>query len=131
VAGRIVGARRRGEAAEVELAMRRGGSQAVTVTRIVNCTGPDWRVRGTADPLLRSVLALGAAPDAMGLGLDVDGDGEVRGPSGALRRLYALGPLTRGAFFEITAVPEIRAQATRLAARIGADLRVAAAAGSL
>jgi uncharacterized NAD(P)/FAD-binding protein YdhS len=33
-------------------------------------------------------------------------------------KLFALGPLTRGTFFEIDAVPEIREQAARLAERL-------------
>lgn len=101
----------------------RGARRTVDVTRIVNCTGPDWRIDRTRDPLLQSVLRQGAAPDSMKLGLCVDVDGEVRRAGGdPLPRLYALGPLTRGAFFEITAVPEIRAKADTLARRIFTDL---------
>jgi uncharacterized NAD(P)/FAD-binding protein YdhS len=34
------------------------------------------------------------------------------------RRLYGLGPITKGALWEIVAVPEIRMQIARLAARL-------------
>jgi uncharacterized NAD(P)/FAD-binding protein YdhS len=115
--GRIVAAEPAGDGARVTL---ESGPQRRTleVTRIVNCTGPDWRITRTTDPLLRSLLDAGARPDAMGLGLDVDPMGEVQAQDGPLSGLYALGPLTRGTFFEVTAVPEIRAQADVLARRI-------------
>jgi uncharacterized NAD(P)/FAD-binding protein YdhS len=45
----------------------------------------------------------------------------------ASRNLYALGPLTRGTFWEITAVPEIRRQAASLAQRLMARHRVSTA----
>ena len=32
--------------------------------------------------------------------------------------LYALGPVTRGAFWEITAVPELRVQCAEIARRL-------------
>jgi uncharacterized NAD(P)/FAD-binding protein YdhS len=35
-------------------------------------------------------------------------------------RLYAVGPLTRGTFWEIVAVPDIRGQARRVADSIAA-----------
>ncbi len=37
------------------------------------------------------------------------------------RRLFALGALTQGQFFEITALAEIRAQAERVAATIAGE----------
>ena len=33
-------------------------------------------------------------------------------------RLFAIGPLTRGTFFEIEAIPDIRVQAAELAERL-------------
>lgn len=41
------------------------------------------------------------------------------------RSLYAVGPLTRGAFWEITAVPDIRGQAAAVAAELLAELGLA------
>ena len=60
-----------------------------------------------------------AIPDALGVGVEtrdcavIDGSGE---PSSWL---FALGPLTRPAWWEITAVPEINLQIDRLVAQLG------------
>lgn len=47
--------------------------------------------------------------EALGLGLDLDGEGRVIGADGAADpRLFVLGPPARAAFWETTAVPDIR-----------------------
>ena len=51
------------------------------------------------------------------MGLAVDG-GEPRGASG----VWALGPLTKGAFWEIVAVPDIRGQVAEVADDIAREL---------
>ena len=54
--------------------------------------------------------------DPLGLGLDITADGRVVSRLGsAALPIYAVGPLTRGAFWEITAVPDIRNQVAELA----------------
>ena len=40
------------------------------------------------------------------------------------RRLFALGPVTRGSFWEIVAVPDIRQQCARLANHLVTQYRV-------
>lgn len=120
--GRIVGCTplADGEGVRVELACA-GRRWSVEANRIVNCTGPDQDVSRSADPLIAGLIEQGAGLDAVRLGFQVDADGAVRRAGGpAWRGLYALGSLTRGSFFEITAVPEIRDQAERLAIRIAA-----------
>ena len=58
-------------------------------------------------------------------GLDVTRDSAVLDRRGiASPRLFALGPVTRGIFWEITSVPDIREQCWKLASRLG--LRLAA-----
>ena len=56
------------------------------------------------------MLASGRARlEAAGLGLDLDAGGRVIGADGAADpRLFVLGPPARGAFWETTAVPDIR-----------------------
>ena len=79
-----------------------------------------------ANPALRDLLVRGHAQlDPLEIGLDVTADGAIVDGSGrASPRLFALGPLARAAFWEITAIPEIRAQCARLADRLhGARLR--------
>jgi uncharacterized NAD(P)/FAD-binding protein YdhS len=103
---------------EVTLARRGGGEIRRRFETMINCTGPQGDIARVEDPLIRSLLASGRArPDRLGLGLEVDGRSRVAG-SGGGPDLYALGPLTRGAFWEIVAVPDIRRQAADLAESI-------------
>jgi uncharacterized NAD(P)/FAD-binding protein YdhS len=61
--------------------------------------------------------------DPLGLGLHVDETCTALNARGAATPgLHALGPLTQGRFFEITAFAEIREQAERLAALIQVDV---------
>ncbi|GAA4259145.1 FAD/NAD(P)-binding protein [Dactylosporangium darangshiense] len=80
---------------------------------IVNCTGPSG---AASSPLGRALLEDGLARrDATGIGLDVDGLGRLIDRDGEpVERLFAVGPVRRGAWWETTAVPEIRAQASAL-----------------
>lgn len=95
-------------------------SETMRVRRIVNCTGPLGDLNRTTDPLLVALRERGAIrPDAAHLGIDVNGVGQVIGADGrASERLYALGPMTRGAFWEIVAVPDIRRQTWDVARRL-------------
>ena len=95
--------------------------QVMYASRIINCTGPGGDPRHTQNPLLRQLVSRGmATPDALGFGLDVDGDDRVIGATGrADPRLYAVGPMTKGAHWEIVAVPDIRNQVAELATRLG------------
>ncbi|MFC0039896.1 FAD/NAD(P)-binding protein [Actinomadura rayongensis] len=99
------------------LAVRVSGRE-LRVGWLVNGTGP--AAAPGADPLLRSLVAAGyAAPGPLGLGLDADEGGRVRDAVGRPQpRLFTLGPTLRGLRYETTAVPEIRAQAADLAARL-------------
>jgi uncharacterized NAD(P)/FAD-binding protein YdhS len=104
----------------VTLARRGGGELRRRFDAVVNCTGPEGAIGRVEDPLIRSLLASARArPDRLGAGLDVDCGSRVVG-SGASPALYALGPLTKGAFWEIVAVPDIRGQAAAVARAIAA-----------
>jgi uncharacterized NAD(P)/FAD-binding protein YdhS len=83
---------------------------------VVDCSGPG-RLPESAGPLVRALLDAGLARvGPHGLGLDIDAAGHVIAADGAVQpRLWLVGPLRRGARWETTAVPEIRAQARRLA----------------
>ncbi|WP_242187340.1 FAD/NAD(P)-binding protein [Sphingomonas sp. CARO-RG-8B-R24-01] len=95
-------------------------SQPLNVQWIINCTGPQGDLRRTGEPVLRQLTTRGAIrPDAAQLGIDVDEQMRVIGRDGRPNdRLFALGPMTRGAFWEIVAVPDIRTQAWTLARRL-------------
>lgn len=102
----------------------RGSSRSIRMgaARVINCTGPASDVTRSDDPLVQSLLAQNLArPDALKLGLDVTPTGELLRPNGtATPQLYALGPLTRGLWWEITSVPDIRRQCASLATHIAA-----------
>lgn len=104
--------------AEIEIRVG-GGTRTFTSARIINCTGPGGRFDRTALPLIADLRAKGLAKaDPLGLGLDTQ-DGAVIGASGEVsERLYALGPLAKAAWWEITAVPEITLQINDLVQRL-------------
>lgn len=118
VAGRIVAADAADGGLEVEV--RRRGSERSERERfdyVFNCTGPLHAMELTRDPLLRRLLDSGVVqPDHLGIGLEVDEH------SRAGNRLWALGPLTKGRYWEIIAVPDIRGQAAEVANDISREL---------
>jgi uncharacterized NAD(P)/FAD-binding protein YdhS len=121
VAGRITGVRRIGESLEVTY--RKRGHDVPEPPRrfgyIFNCTGPLADISRTQDPLLRNLLDRGLAqPDELALGLSVDD----RGRTSPAERLWALGTLTKGRYWEIIAVPDIRTQAAEVAKDIATEL---------
>jgi uncharacterized NAD(P)/FAD-binding protein YdhS len=73
----------------------------------------------TRDALLRSLLDAGAVrPDHLDIGFEVDERCHAAGGE----RLWALGPLTKGRYWEIIAVPDIREQAAVVADDIAQEL---------
>jgi uncharacterized NAD(P)/FAD-binding protein YdhS len=115
LAGRVS---QEGEA--VAIAMRGGGEVRRRFAAAVNCTGPEGAIARVEDPLVRQLLASGQArPDPLGAGLDVDEGSHLVGADGVPSpRLFAVGPPTRGAFWEIVAVPDIRHQVRNVAGSI-------------
>ena len=129
VAGRIVRMDEQDGAVAVEIA-RRGrpstslgtNGSGVRNQRLFgvafNCTGPLGAMGRTKDPLLRLMIDDGlVAVDDLGMGLAVDD------ASRAGDRLWALGPLTKGKYWEIVAVPDIRHQVAEVADDIAEELR--------
>jgi uncharacterized NAD(P)/FAD-binding protein YdhS len=95
----------------------RTGERRITPRLVVNCTGPLGDIRRTSNPLLRSLLEHKmVCPDPLDLGLAADTEDRVG------ERLWALGPLTKGMYWEMTAVPDIRTQAERIAVHISKEL---------
>ena len=87
-------------------------AERLQVDWIVNCTGME-RAGIAHSPLLREMLEEGMiAADELGLGIAVDPHSQVLDSRGHPQSgLYAIGALTAGQFWEITAVPDIRVQA--------------------
>ncbi len=119
VGGRIVDVGSTGDAIEVTL-RRRGMEEPEPPQRfgyLFNCTGPLADITRTADPLLGKLLSDGVAePDELSIGLAVDER------SRAAPGLWALGTLTKGRYWEMIAVPDIREQAAAVADDIAMEL---------
>jgi uncharacterized NAD(P)/FAD-binding protein YdhS len=121
LAGRVQSMREAGDGVNVEI-LRRGRRETETrrFDTVVNCTGPLGAMARSVNPVVRQMLDDGLiAVDPLGIGVDVDeadraGDG-----------VWAMGPMTKGRYWEIIAVPDIRGQAERVAADIAAELRLA------
>jgi len=123
LAGRIVSAER--EPDEVLVTWRPRGkpdADQFRVRRIVSCSGPELDIARAGEPLLDALLAAGRVrPDSCRLGIDVDLESRVLSADGApSNTLSAIGPMTRGAFWESIAVSDIAAQAQAVARRLTA-----------
>ncbi|WP_332773629.1 FAD/NAD(P)-binding protein [Phenylobacterium sp.] len=96
------------------------------VGAVINCAGLLGDLDQASEPLLRQLLSRGLIrPDPSRLGADVDAGSRLIGSGGGPQAgLYAVGPLTRGAFWEITSVPDIRSQAADVAQAILRGLKL-------
>lgn len=97
-----------------------GQNRTLSVSYVINCTGPECNYHKLKDPLVVQLFARGfIVPDPLFLGLDVGTGGAILNLLGErVRNLYTLGSPQKGILFETTAVPEIRVQARDLASRI-------------
>lgn len=116
LSGRLKSFTARGDYLNIAYTVRnRREIRNIRVARVINCTGPrsDYATLGT--PLFAALCEQGLIhADALGLGLEtrdariVDARGQVSDS------LFAIGSLTRPAWWEVTAVPELSAQISRL-----------------
>lgn len=111
--GRVTGIRQAGDVLRADI-----DGDMHTADLIVNATGPSLRL--DASPLLADLRHRGMiVPDTLRLGIDVTDDCGVRDDrSRPVANLHAIGPLTRGRFFEVTAVPHVRQQGHMLASHL-------------
>ncbi len=88
---------------------------------VINCTGPLLDYSRIDAPLVTGLREAGyLVPDALRLGIVTDEHGALYNTQGqASAVLFTLGPSRRPAYFESTAVPELRSQATELAQELG------------
>jgi uncharacterized NAD(P)/FAD-binding protein YdhS len=122
-AGRLVYAEADGDRAAIRFRARgKEEIETLRVARIVNCTGPEANIARVGEPLLTALLESGRIrADVLKVGIEVDGDCRTIDAEGrASDTLYAIGPVTKGTFWESVAVPDIRDQAERVAALIAA-----------
>jgi uncharacterized NAD(P)/FAD-binding protein YdhS len=111
---------------------RRRGEQSIEtmqVAKIIDCTGFVTDPLRTTNPALLSLLRQGyLRADPLRIGIDVSDDCAIINHSGEpSERLFAVGPLTRAAFWEVIAIPDIRVQCAALAKRL--TTRMVAATG--
>jgi uncharacterized NAD(P)/FAD-binding protein YdhS len=108
--GALVRYRRRGESIE----------RTLQIAKIMECTGIVRNPSRTANPALRSLLDQGLAQvDPLEIGIEVTAQCALVDQFGVpSERLFAIGPLTRAAFWEVIAIPDIRAQCAALAAHL-------------
>ena len=117
-AGRLVSIGWKDGAFDVAARLRgKEGASCFAPDWIVNCTGPQADYAKSANPLISHAVQAGVLrPDALQLGLDVTDTGAIiNGAGQASPNIAALGPPTRGMFWEITAVPDIRRDCARMA----------------
>lgn len=120
IAGRIQSVEE--DQAGLTVAYRRRGRSRVEQGRfvyLINCTGPLGTISRTRDPMLKRMLDDGLArPDQLGIALEVNERSRISGAE----RAWAMGPLTKGRYWEIIAVPDIRGQAAAVADDIAMEL---------
>jgi uncharacterized NAD(P)/FAD-binding protein YdhS len=117
VGGRIAGLEPAPGGLRLRWRGRDGGAGELLAQRVVDCRGPGTDYARLACPLTRQLLADGLArPDPCRLGLETTAQGALVGRDGAASPvLFGVGPVTRGTFWEITSVPDIRGQAEEVA----------------
>jgi uncharacterized NAD(P)/FAD-binding protein YdhS len=114
-------------AAKVRVTWRARGTrepQTMLVDRVVNCTGPDYNIRRSRDPLINSLVSQGlAVSDPLSLGLRTGAYGALINAQGrAAPNLFYVGPMLRADHWEATAAQELRGHAERLAGYLSAPV---------
>ena len=126
VSGRVRSMEALPDGVRVHYAPRKAVGQDATldVQRVIMASGVE-HISRTKDPLMQRLLDRGMVRvDAQGLGLDVTDElCVVRADGTVAERIWALGPIVRGVFWECVAVPDIRIQAAHAAVSVVARLR--------
>lgn len=102
------------------VAYRKRGANRIDIIRaglVLNCTGPEMDIAGSQNRLLknlrdRELVIVGP----LRVGIESTADGNARGR--ADKAIFPIGSLLTGEHFESTAVPELRAQAKQVAAKV-------------
>lgn len=103
----------------------RKSKQKITLSALVliDCRGGNAKISQSANPVIKSLLAQNIAQaDALDLGLIVDDRLQLLPRDGTSQMpIYAIGPVTKGIYWEVTAIPDIRNEAKRLAQYLSQD----------
>ncbi len=106
------------ELLRVEIARAGQPAQWLAAPHVICCAGPLLDYSRIATPLVQQLRADGClTPDVLRLGIRTDANGALLGADGqpSAGGLFTLGASRRPAYFESTAVPELRRQAAALA----------------
>jgi uncharacterized NAD(P)/FAD-binding protein YdhS len=125
LAGELIALRPAAGGFEAEIRLRNSRAAArQSYAAVVNCTGLSGDLAADRSGLFADLVAGGlAARDPLGLGLDVDTSFRLRDAAGRpTPGLYAVGPLTRAAFWESVAIPDLRSQTSALARMVAQEL---------
>lgn len=127
----FLGAQSDGDGARLVQFRPKGVTHPVNVaaSRVIDCRGIRRDPELHATPMVADLLAMGLARiDPLRISLDVSLECRLIRRSGIpSHRLFAIGPASRAAFWEITAIPDIREQVAGLAT----DFATAALASSV
>jgi uncharacterized NAD(P)/FAD-binding protein YdhS len=121
VAGKVIETEAGESGVSLRVKLRGSDAQAVCRgARLIDCSGLNSDCTKVDQPLLRQLLESGLIrPDPLRLGVDVAEDGALIDRDGRpAKDLYALGPITKGAFWEIVAVPDLRVACEAMAERL-------------
>lgn len=121
IKGRIGATTRLDDASLVTVNLRGDSGQCeLVVDRVIDCSGPRSDATRLDQKLIQQLLASGQLrPDPLRLGIDVDPQGHVIDAEGNVTPdLHAIGPITKGTFWEIIAVPDLRLACAALAERL-------------
>ncbi len=117
--GRVAGYAPAEGMVDVTLRLRGGASRIFRAGRVINCTGPSAGFDRIAIPLIADLRERGlAVADALDVGFQTRDCAVIDRFGRASEWLFALGPLTRPNWWEITAVPEINLQIERLVTQL-------------
>jgi uncharacterized NAD(P)/FAD-binding protein YdhS len=99
--------------------------EQLLVNRVIVTTGPAHGSMVEQLPVLHSLARQGLLqPDPLGLGVLVDGHGQVIATNGiAAATLLVAGPLAREQYGELMGMPQVSAQANEVATRVASVLR--------
>ncbi|WP_256753304.1 FAD/NAD(P)-binding protein [Mesorhizobium sp. Mes31] len=120
VAGRVVGITTAGGFTVEVQSRHTQRRETFDVARIYDCSGIVRDISTSSNTVVRSLVDRGLArPDPLRIGLDVSANCEIiAGDGSASAKILAVGPLTRGTFFEMDAIPDIRVQCARLSKQL-------------
>ncbi|WP_312797370.1 FAD/NAD(P)-binding protein [Tianweitania sp.] len=124
ISARVAAVEGNGEGAVVTIEKRgTHQEQRIEARLVIECRGASGDLARTHNPLLAELRdAAILHRDPLGLGIHVTPEGAtIRGDGSVSDRLFAVGPITAGCFWEIIAIPDIRGQVADLAQRLAGD----------